>query len=65
MVVDLKKFEPKQRLAPGLLWVVEQVGGVVAMLDAWAAVGGGAVVGALAAVGVAAGGSLYARVDRQ
>jgi len=26
MVVDLKRFEPKQRLAPGLLWVVEQVG---------------------------------------
>ena len=25
MVVDLKRFQPKQQLAPGLLWVVEQV----------------------------------------
>mmetsp|Transcript_12700 Transcript_12700/g.33669 ORF Transcript_12700/g.33669 Transcript_12700/m.33669 type:complete len:279 (-) Transcript_12700:1184-2020(-) len=29
MVVDLKKFEPKQRLAPGLLWVVEQLPGMI------------------------------------
>ena len=26
MVVDTKRFEPLQRLAPGLLWVAEQVG---------------------------------------
>ncbi|KAF5842106.1 phospholipase B-domain-containing protein [Dunaliella salina] len=29
MVVDLKKFEPKQRLAPGLFWVVEQLPGMI------------------------------------
>lgn len=28
MVVDLKRFTPRQQLAPGLLWVVEQVCGV-------------------------------------
>lgn len=25
LVIDLKRFEPMKRLAPGLLWVVEQV----------------------------------------
>ena len=31
MVIDLNKFEPRRKLAPGLLWVVEQVSGHISI----------------------------------
>jgi hypothetical protein len=33
MVVDLKRFKPRQGCEPGLLWVVEQVPGLVVAQD--------------------------------
>lgn len=33
MVVDLKRFEPRRQLQPGLLWVVEQLPGMVEAAD--------------------------------
>jgi hypothetical protein len=33
MVVDLKRFKPRRQLEPGLLWVVEQLPGMVEAAD--------------------------------
>jgi hypothetical protein len=33
MIIDLKRFQPRQQLRAGLLWVVEQLPGMVEAAD--------------------------------